>query len=72
MESIEALIHEQRDLSFGRRMQSVLIWRIAKVRRAAHGDSWTCAIELPAQRATWKYPKPDSPGHAMHFHCSPR
>ena len=30
VESLDAQILEQRDLTFGKRMQSILIWRIAK------------------------------------------
>jgi hypothetical protein len=33
VESLDAQILEQRDLTFGKRMQSILIWRIAKVHK---------------------------------------
>jgi hypothetical protein len=53
MESIEALIHEQRDLSFGRRMQSVLIWRIAKVTKRLSRLLELCGIKTMTLPFSW-------------------
>jgi hypothetical protein len=54
MESLDSLILEQRDLSFGRRMQSVLIWRIGKVTKRLGRLLELCCIKaLSLPQFSW-------------------
>lgn len=54
IESIDSLIGEQRELSFGRRMQSLLIWRIAKVSKRLTRLIELCGIKALCLKHSWK------------------